>query len=244
MKEEKLLTKKAVIIAICGTLIIGAIGLSLIQSQASSANKGINSEKATAIALENAGIKQDDAVKLISKYEYEDGKQVYEVGFYANNFEYDYLIAAADGVIIEAKREMMDAEDYKEAGLENPNTKKEVQKEPAKASSSQQVSQSEKPAETKQSTQPKQPAQTQQSSQASQDSSSSSYISTDKAKSIALNKAGVSASNATFTKAKLDRDDGVYVYEIEFISGSYEYDVEINATSGKVLDYDVDHIDD
>ena len=42
-----------------------------------------------------------------------------------------------------------------------------------------------------------------------------------KAKSIALKHAGVSASKATFVKAKLDYEDGRRVYEIEFYSGSF-----------------------
>lgn len=62
----------------------------------------------------------------------------------------------------------------------------------------------------------------------------------DKAKSIALNKAGLSASEVTFTKAKLDRDDGVVEYEIEFYKGKTEYEVTINATTGAIIDYEVD----
>lgn len=212
MKRENLLKKKSLIIVLCGALIVGAIGISLIQTQASSSKNGINSEKATAIALENAGYKEDEVVKLITKYDIDDGVKAYEVDFFANGFEYDYLIAASDGVILEAKRETMDSEDYREAGLEDPNAKK-----------------------TSTST---------QSSSKPQNSQSSSYIGTDNAKSIALKKAGVKASDATFTKAKLDKDDGVYIYEIEFNSGAYEYEVDVHATSGKVLDYDVDSIDD
>ena len=50
-----------------------------------------------------------------------------------------------------------------------------------------------------------------------------------KAKTIALNHAGVSASNAVFLHAKLDYDDGRRTYEVEFYSGSKEYDYEIDA---------------
>ncbi len=72
-------------------------------------------------------------------------------------------------------------------------------------------------------------------------STSSGYIGTAKAKSIALNKAGVSSSAATFTKTKLDYDDGVRVYDIEFVAGNYEYELEINAKTGTILDYDKDY---
>ncbi len=72
----------------------------------------------------------------------------------------------------------------------------------------------------------------------------SDYIGVDKAKSIALNNAGLSASSVTFTKAKLDREDGVRVYEIEFCTNAKEYEYEINAKTGKILDKDVEELDD
>ncbi|MCD8368528.1 MAG: PepSY domain-containing protein, partial [Clostridiales bacterium] len=76
------------------------------------------------------------------------------------------------------------------------------------------------------------------SSSSGSSSSASSYIGIDKAKSIAASHAGYSVSDVTFSKVKLDEDDGVAVYEIEFYKGNVEYEYEINATSGSILDYD------
>lgn len=73
--------------------------------------------------------------------------------------------------------------------------------------------------------------------------SSSTYIGKAKAKSIALKDAGVSTSSATFTKTKLDYEDGIRVYEIEFYTNSAEYEYEINAKTGKIRDMDVEHFD-
>ncbi len=67
---------------------------------------------------------------------------------------------------------------------------------------------------------------------------STGYISADKAKEIALSHAGVSASDATFVKAKLDWDDGRMEYEVEFYANSTEYDYEIDASSGAVRAWD------
>ena len=53
-------------------------------------------------------------------------------------------------------------------------------------------------------------------------------------------KAGVSSSKAEFIKVKLDYDDGVRVYDVKFYEGDYEYEVEINARTGVVYDYDKD----
>lgn len=71
-------------------------------------------------------------------------------------------------------------------------------------------------------------------------SSDSQYIGKARAKQIALDKAGVSASKADFRYVKLDSDDGVKVYEVKFYAGDFEYEVEINARTGAVIDYDKD----
>lgn len=71
-------------------------------------------------------------------------------------------------------------------------------------------------------------------------SSDSPHIGLDEAKAIALNKAGLAAEQVTYTKAYLEYDDGVAVYQIEFVSGSMEYELEINAATGAVLEYDVE----
>ena len=67
------------------------------------------------------------------------------------------------------------------------------------------------------------------------------FIGVDRAKSIALGHAGVSASSVSFSKAKLDDDDGRAVYEIEFYVGNTEYDYEIDAHSGAILEASADN---
>ena len=70
----------------------------------------------------------------------------------------------------------------------------------------------------------------------------SDFISIDEAKSIALQVSGVDASNAVFTEAELNVDDGVHIYEIEFISGDMEYSFEINAMTGSVAEWEKESI--
>ena len=69
---------------------------------------------------------------------------------------------------------------------------------------------------------------------------SSDLISEAKAKTIALEHAGISSSKATFIQVKLDWDDGRQVYEVEFYSGNKEYDYEIDAATGSIRSYDYD----
>ena len=61
-----------------------------------------------------------------------------------------------------------------------------------------------------------------------------------KAKSIALNHAGVSENQAYDMEIELDDEDGMLVYEVEFKSGGMEYSCEINAASGAILKYETE----
>ena len=65
-------------------------------------------------------------------------------------------------------------------------------------------------------------------------------IGVEKAKEIAMSHAGVSAGSVSFVKAKLDYEDGVKIYDIEFYSGNVEYDYEINAATGAIVSFDQD----
>ena len=58
-------------------------------------------------------------------------------------------------------------------------------------------------------------------------------IGVEKAKEIALAHAGV--GSARFTKAKLDYENGIKVYEIEFKVGNVEYEYDINVSNGAII---------
>ena len=80
-------------------------------------------------------------------------------------------------------------------------------------------------------------------SSSSSSSSSAEYIGMDKAKAIALEKAGVAAGDVRWESAELDRDDGTPVYELEFRAGKVEYSCDVHAESGKILDYEAERDD-
>lgn len=61
----------------------------------------------------------------------------------------------------------------------------------------------------------------------------------DQAIAIATKKA-----KGTVTKAKLDDDDGRKHYDIEIKDGTYEYDFEIDAITGEILEFDKERDDD
>lgn len=69
-------------------------------------------------------------------------------------------------------------------------------------------------------------------------------ITEEKAKAIAFKDAGISAEDAERVTVKLERDDGVLEYDIEFYVGNMEYDYEISAKNGKILSKSVEEDDD
>ena len=146
-------------------------------------NGYISVEAAKQKALDDAGVKAEDAVFLKAYYDSDDIISHYDVKFEANGYEYEYEVKASDGTVLE----------------------KDVDK-------------NRKPVNSV--------------------SVSDEYISADKAKSIAFEHASVKAADVKFSKAELDRDDLIVHYDVEFVSGKFEYEYEINAESGKVIAFD------
>ncbi len=70
-----------------------------------------------------------------------------------------------------------------------------------------------------------------------------SYISVNQAQSIAVGHAGLSRDEVSFSKAKLEHDDGLTVYEIEFSKNGVEYEYTVDAVTGNVLSYDSEQDD-
>ncbi len=59
----------------------------------------------------------------------------------------------------------------------------------------------------------------------------------------ALGHAGLSASQVSRFRIEFDRDDGRSVYEIEFNNGRTEYEYEIDASIGVILEYSSEYDD-
>lgn len=59
-------------------------------------------------------------------------------------------------------------------------------------------------------------------------------------KKIALNHANLTSKEVSFINAEADMDNGVEFYDIEFYNNNKEYDYEISAADGKIIEYDYD----
>lgn len=157
------------------------------QGKTNSASSAVTKEQAKSIALKDAGVSESDTQFVWVKEDYDDGRAVYDVEFYANGVEYDYEIERSTGRIISSDR---DIEHY------TPST----------------------------------------------GGNSGTIISLDEARSIALKK--VPGAAASDVRIHLDRDDGRQVYEGEIYYNQMEYEFEIDASTGTVIEWSAERWDD
>lgn len=235
--------KKNLIAIICGIVAASVIITgSLLSFGKMSENESIGSEAALNIALNDAGISKNEAKTYSSVFEREHGKYIFDVDFKANGYEYDYYIDASTGEIL--KR---DAE--RDAPYQKPTAKPTEKPTETTTAKAENLPQTTKPAPKEQTTaaapsdetkpaNENKPSKPKKETTSKAKKASSDYIGLNAAKKIALQRAGVSSGDVKFTKAKMDYDDGICVYEIDFIKGNTEYDFEINATTGKIREYD------
>lgn len=208
--------------------------------------QGITLEEAKAIALKDAGVIESQVSFSKAKLDEDDGVLHYELEFNLkgsdqsddDRTEYEYDIKKEDGSIlskeIDRTRRQTSAESVNETVKEQPVETKGERDDDRDDDTTKVVS---TPKETKAETRAETRAETKAESKPAP-----TYIGLERAKSIALNHVGLSSAN--FSKAKLDTDDGVVSYELEFYSGSTEYEYDIKATNGAILDYEWDTDDD
>ena len=66
-------------------------------------------------------------------------------------------------------------------------------------------------------------------------STAKKYIGKEAAINAALDHAGLKRSDIRDLKCELDRENGIMVYEVEFESGLFDYEYDVDANTGKIL---------
>lgn len=206
--------KKVIIFVICAVVVIVAASVITVKSTL------ITKTEAKTVALRDAGLNEAEASALRTRLEFDDGRFQYEVDFYSNGTEYEYLIQAKNGDII--------ARDI-DSGRNSNNDVQDLPQDTGK----QFASDGNNPMQPQESV-GNQPDKEGDSTVQSQE------VSLDVAKAAALKDAGLSDSDVTFKKAELDYDHGTQVYDIEFYTSDIEYEYEIDASSGTVLEKNIE----
>ena len=71
----------------------------------------------------------------------------------------------------------------------------------------------------------------------------SKFIGEEKAKQIALEKAAIPSDGVMFKRVELERDNGIWQYEVDFRQGRVEYDADIKADDGSIISFEMDYDD-
>ena len=238
--------------SLCALLAAAALTFALAGcGQPSSQAEYIGLDAAKAIALEAADVSEADASFSTTGLDRQDGTDFYAIDFTANGQSYEYDIDAVTGIIISgpgrSSQASADPEVSPSAGSESSPS---ADPSPSQTSSGQ-TNTADNPISTgntnagsggNANTGTGNHGSTNTGSGNGSNSSAGTMITEARAREIALNHAGVSASQVTFLKSKLDYDDSRRIYEVEFYNtSSYtEYDYEIDAYTGAVLSYDFD----
>lgn len=64
------------------------------------------------------------------------------------------------------------------------------------------------------------------------------FVGSDVAKASALERAGLDEQAVTRLTCQIDNDDGLMVYEVEFVCDGWEYEINVNARTGEVVKFD------
>lgn len=202
----------------------------------------IGTEKAKEAAFAHAGVAAGDIAYCTVDMDVERGVMVYEVDFKYNGYEYEYDVDAQTGEIVKNQKEtdddMMAAPDEKFV-LESSDSAIETEDHyffvPAQSDG---YHHDEGYAGG---THHEDIHHDGIAGNSGNTGNSQASITVEQAKEIALNHAGQTADAVSFEKAKSDYDDGRAVYEIEFRAGTTEYEYEIDAQTGDILEYDWDN---
>lgn len=210
-----------------GLLLVSALGGGTAYAASTVANNGLlDQQEAETFAFMDADVKEDEVTNLRTHLEKDDGVYVYDIDFYVGNTEYEYEVRAEDGVILEKDKE---------------DKSGKVKTDAAAVRDSQAASQN-APQKDSGSTSGK--AETGKEEIAAEAAADNKYISVDRAKQIALQDAGLREEEVNFITAKFEDDDGRKEYEVEFYKGNLEYEYDIDAVTGEILESEVEDDDD
>ena len=264
MKKLFSTPKKAIILVICIVVVIIAASVTAFKSTL------ITKAEAKIVALKDAGLSEAEASALRTRLEFDDGRFQYEVDFYNNGTEYEYLIQAKNGEIIardidgngNGYNDMQDiGNQFAADGNSSVQPQKDTENQPAangiSTAQPQEDAENQPAANGISTAQPQEDAENQpaangnstaQPQEDSENQPAANGNSTaqpqedflDIAKAAALKDAGLSESDVTFKKTELDHSHGTQVYDIEFYTSDTKYDYEIDASNGTVLEKSIE----
>ena len=213
MKRKLILTGAALSLAVAMT---GCSGNPMTNQQPGSQTQVqaqlISMESAQEAALKAANIAAENAAISATTLNEVAGTSCYKVEFTSGDYAYAYTVNAETGAIMEMSSRDKNAADT------------QAQTEATAPTAASDTTPAQNPATTQSQSPATAPSQT-----------VTGTVDEETAQKIALEHAGVKATDATITKSRLDYEDGRQVYEIEWYAGGKKYDYEITVDTGEIL---------
>nr|WP_300837490.1 PepSY domain-containing protein [uncultured Acetatifactor sp.] len=189
-------------------------------------------------ALSDAGLAAADVTLTRQELQRDGGRNCYEIEFVSETHVYEYEIDAATGEVRGVSIHALGTEGATASASQGQTGKGQPDAENGQSEPSGQQPGTAEGQSQSEGDQPEasgqQPPTAGQTNPQSRPAGAVETI--DAAKAAALADAGLAESDVTFTKEKLDWDEGIAVYDIEFLTADTEYDYEIDAATGAVLD--------
>ncbi len=252
--------KKAVMTISVSALAIAILGTtSIFSAYAIAENAAIGEKSAKENAFAAAGIDAEKVDAVKTKFKFHGGKFVYDVEFYSEGKEYEYKIHSKNGKVVGFEKpenvllpeNAITVEEAKEIALTHAGviaedatfTKAKLDKEDGifeyelKFRTESKKYEYEINAENGKILESKS-----KNTSIFTSEEEKNVISVEEAKKIAVNHSGLTEENIKFKKIKLDKEDGIFVYEIKFFTTDKEFEYEINAESGEIIEFSSDDI--
>ena len=195
----------------------------------------IGVEAAQAAAFSHAGVSAAQATVLEIDFDYEDGRMVYELEFYANGSEYEYDIDALTGAVVKSQQESRGSAHagLTEGDVVSLSVKREYDDGRLEYEVKFWVDTTEYEYTVDGAT-----GDIRKSEREPHPSASSADIGQDQAVSIALAHAGLSQSQVYGLEAEREWEDDHLEYQVEFKAGGMEYSYDIAASDGAILSFE------
>lgn len=212
-------------------------------SGTASQTKYLGQEKVLELVYVDANITADQVLDVEVNMDVTDGIMVYEIEFFADEYEYEYVVNAITGEILNCVKLEDGAEsDSGEAETETPG-ETEAPSEPEEPSESEEPSEPEepsKPEEPEKPVGPPTPGEVEKPEPPTPgpgpaDKEDPSRIGRGKAKTIALEHMSLKRHEIKELKCDFAEVDGTYVYKVVFVYEGIEYTYIIHVNSGEIL---------
>ena len=245
--------RNALISIVCAMLAVTVIGTGVVLAAgAGRRDAAMDRNTAFGYALADAGLSEQDVTVTKQKLHKEGETQHYDIEFFTEKYDYSYEIDAFSGAVLDVSMEALFDKPQASSGIGAGD--QQTGGQPGQNQSGQQTAG--QPGQDQSSQQTAgQPGQDQNgqpnAGQSGQDQGNQptpgqpnagqqGLLDLETVKALALADAGVKAADAVFTESELEWEDGVQVYDLEFLTSEAEYDYEINAVTGAIISKDAE----